>query len=125
MFSMFCTWTDVVLMNSSRSKKAHRSLDHRAKFKTGAVCLASLKTFDIEISFQLYENNGVRETGFSSNCFNKSVHVSMIFLWLIMSDAFELESSEDWLKDIMKLSDISRTRINTKMDRFETIVDVY
>ena len=125
MFSMFCTWTGVVLMNSSRSKKAHRSLDHRAKFKTGAVCLASLKTFDIEISFQLYENNGVRETGFSSNCFNKSVHVSMIFLWLIMSDAFELESSEDWLNDIMKLSDISRTRINTKMERFETIVDFY
>lgn len=114
-----------MLMNSSRSKKAHRSLDHRAKFKTGAVCLASLKTFDIEISFQLYENNGVRETGFSSNCFNKSVHVSMIFLWLIMSDAFELESSEDWLNDIMKLSDISRTRINTKMERFETIVDFY
>ena len=125
MFSMFCTWTGVVLMNSSRSKKAHRSLDHRAKFRTGAVCLASLKTFDIEISFQLYENNGVRETGFSSNCFNKSVHVSMIFLWLIMSDAFELESSEDWLNDIMKLSDISRTRINTKMERFETIVDFY
>ena len=114
-----------MLMNSSRSKKAHRSLDHRAKFKTGAVCLASLKTFDIKISFQLYENDGVRETGFSSNCFNKSVHVSMIFLWLIMSDAFELESSEDWLNDIMKLSDISRTRIKTKMERFETIVDVY
>lgn len=114
-----------MLMNSSRSKKARRSLDHRAKFKTGAVCLASLKTFDIEISFQLYENDGMRETGFSSNCFNKSVHVSMIFLWLIMSDAFELESSEDWLNDIMKLSDISRTRINTKMERFGTIVDVY
>ena len=111
-FSMFYTWTGVVLMNSSRSKKAHRSLDHRAKIKTGAICLASLQTFDIEISFLLYENDRVRETGFSGNCFNKSVHVSMIFLWLIISDVSELGSSKDWLNDIMKLSNISRTCVN-------------
>ena len=53
-FSMFCTWTGVVLMNSNRSKKAHRSLDHRAKIKAGAICLVSLETFNIEISFENY-----------------------------------------------------------------------
>ena len=72
-FSMFCTWTGVVLMNSSRSKKVHRSLDHRAKIKAGAI--------NIEISFQLCENYGVRETEFSGNYSNESLYMSICLLY--------------------------------------------
>ena len=117
---MFCTWTGVVLMNSNRSKKAHRSLDHRAKIKAGAICLVSLETFNIEISFENYAR--ITECGKltvqgivpASHSTSQSVHSTkwhlppdtMIFLRLKISDAFELKSSKHWLNDVRGISGI-------------------
>ena len=117
-FSMFCTWTGVVLMNSNRSKKAHRSLDHRAKIKAGAICLVSLETFNIEISFENYARitecgkltfQGIVPTSHSTSqsVHSKKWHLppdTMIFLRLKISDAFELKSSKHWLNDVRGIS---------------------